>query len=139
MKKRMFAIPLAAALVLAGCGQRYTRSFGDSEMYSVEEIAMAMDTVEDEFEQDDYYSRCDLHSLEFDGDAEMTDGELERAKLCCKNNGLPEPDEVIRLAGEFTSPIFDTGALDSCTNYQWNYSLGRRNGGKWFIYDRGVG
>ena len=140
MKKKTAVICAAAlALTLTGCAQDFTIAYGDSQIYSQDDISAALGTLEDFFESDGFYSRCDLHSLEYGGDDYVTTDELDNAAQCCEAKGLPVPDEVIMLESSFRSPIFDTGSMNRYTDYNWNWYLCRCQGGSWYVYSWGEG
>lgn len=131
MKKKILALVLALALLLAGCGNVLTvkRVVGDSELYSKREIRSAMDVVTRHFAL--HFQGCTL--LELGYDEEKTLLEMEHHA----EDG--ESGDVMILTSSFYVADGD-GSLNPNSTYNgWSWELERNGLGGWQLVDWGYG
>lgn len=151
--KRMLAGLLSALLLLGlmGCGKKETADepnkaaekpdvtidYGESELYTKEELDDAIAVIEAEFST---WEGCELHSLTYGGDAACSDENIEWL------NGLEMKEQTepftqcILFSSSFHSPVEQRDAWDADTEYEgWQWWLGRSDGGAWELVTCGYG
>lgn len=151
--KWMLAGLLSAVLLLGlmGCGKKepadepnkaaekpdVTIDYGESELYTKEELDDAIAVIEAEFST---WEGCELHSLTYGGDAACSDENIEWL------NGLEMKEQTepftqcILFSSSFHSPVEQRDAWDADTEYEgWQWWLGRSDGGAWELVTCGYG
>lgn len=151
--KWMLAGLLSAVLLLGlmGCGKKETADepnkaaekpdvtidYGESELYTKEELDDAIAVIEAEFST---WEGCELHSLTYGGDAACSDENIEWL------NGLEMKEQTepftqcILFSSSFHSPVEQRDAWDADTEYEgWQWWLGRSDGGAWELVTCGYG
>lgn len=151
--KWMLAGLLSAVLLLGlmGCGKKepadepnkaaekpdVTIDYGESELYTKEELDDAIAVIEAEFST---WEGCELHSLAYGGDAACSDENIEWL------NGLEMKEQTepftqcILFSSSFHSPVEQRDAWDADTEYEgWQWWLGRSDGGAWELVTCGYG
>ena len=151
--KWMLAGLLSAVLLLGlmGCGKKETADepnkaaekpdvtidYGESELYTKEELDDAIAVIEAEFST---WEGCELHSLAYGGDAACSDENIEWL------NGLEMKEQTepftqcILFSSSFHSPVEQRDAWDADTEYEgWQWWLGRSDGGAWELVTCGYG
>ena len=102
-------------------------SYGNSVIYSTEEIDAAVQAVKEDFKNLD---GCKLYSLSYAGDQ---DNEEEIKYI----NEFGKYDKCIVFNSEFRSPLFGGGAWTSNTIYTWKWYVGRNEHGSWEVVQKG--
>lgn len=151
--KWMLAGLISAVLLLGlmGCGKKETADepnkaaekpdvtidYGESELYTKEELDDAIAVIEAEFST---WEGCELHSLTYGGDAACSDENIEWL------NGLEMKEQTepftqcILFSSSFHSPVEQRDAWDADTEYEgWQWWLGRSDGGAWELVTCGYG
>ena len=151
--KWMLAGLLSAVLLLGlmGCGKKETADepnkaaekpdvtidYGESELYTNEELDDAIAVIEEKFST---WEGCELHSLTYGGDAACSDENIEWL------NGLEMKEQTepftqcILFSSSFHSPVEQRDAWDADTEYEgWQWWLGRSDGGAWELVTCGYG
>lgn len=151
--KWMLAGLLSAVLLLGlmGCGKKETADepnkaaekpdvtidYGESELYTKEELDDAIAVIEAEFST---WEGCELHSLTYGGDAACSDENIEWL------NGLEMKEQTepftqcILFSSSFHSPVEQRDAWDADTEYEGlQWWLGRSDGGAWELVTCGYG
>lgn len=151
--KRMLAGLLSALLLLGlmGCGKKETADepnkaaekpdvtidYGESELYTKEELDDAIAVIEAEFST---WEGCELHSLTYGGDDACSNENIEWL------NGLEMKEQTepftqcILFSSSFHSPVEQRDAWDADTEYEgWQWWLGRSDGGAWELVTCGYG
>lgn len=150
--KWMLAGLLSAVLLLGlmGCGKKETADepnkaaekpdvtidYGESELYTKEELDDAIAVIEAEFST---WEGCELHSLTYGGDAACSDENIEWL------NGLEMKEQTepftqcILFSSSFHSPVEQRDAWNADTEYEGlQWWLGR-SGGAWELVTCGYG
>ncbi|MBQ7255387.1 MAG: hypothetical protein IJS31_03970 [Oscillospiraceae bacterium] len=132
--KKTLALILAAVMLLslAACGAKpaVTVDYGESEMYTKEQLAEAAKLIEktiDGFEGD-----CELHSLTYLGDERSGADLAYIASL-----GLGDYNNCMVFGSSFRSPKDGGGAWEPDTEYTWEFYLGSENGTDWEVVTYG--
>ena len=104
----------------------------ESEIYSQEDIAAAIDAVKREFKRS--WSGCTLKEISYAGDETVR---KEQEYIL----GFGDYDEGIVLLSSFTVDEHGgDGSLEPNHTYtRWSWYLARKNGGKWKIVTSGYG
>lgn len=121
--------------VLTGCPgnvENVVIDYGDSKLYTTEEINKAVGLVKEEFKTLD---GCTLYTLSYAGD------EWSEREKNCRNSGQEETKYVlcIVLNSSFYSPRKGGGGWDANTEYTWNWIIGKETDGEWKILGYGYG
>ena len=151
MMKKAFLLLfiLALALALAACGNGAMTEdeaapesgpvidYGESELYSQEDMAAAVALIQNEFAG---WEGCELHSVTYAGDECVTDDNIEWMNKLKDGQSVdgPEFTQVIEFLSDFHSPVEGGGAWnadDEYTNWQW--WLARSEGGDWQLLSWG--
>ena len=133
MKKNYSAILcILLVLCLSACGgeiSEATTHSVDSDMYSQEDIASAIDVIKKEFKSN--WKGCTLKEIYYAGD----DSSIAYQDWAERN----DTDEVIVLLSSFdVDSSGGDGSLNPNSTYNgWNWILVRENGGKWQHVDQG--
>lgn len=133
MKKNYSAILcILLVLCLSACGgeiSEATTHSVDSDMYSQEDIASAIDVIKKEFKSN--WKGCTLKEIYYAGD----DSSIAYQDWAERN----DTDEVIVLLSSFdVDSSGGDGSLNPNSTYNgWNWILVRENGGKWQHVDHG--
>ena len=131
MKKLSVILSLLLVLiVLASCAKtsEYTLEYGESNMYSREDIESAAKAVLDEFNT---FDGCVLYSLEYAGDEKCKD-ELSYVNSL-KDDGGEDFVDCLVFYSEFRSPIKGGGAWSPNDIYTWDWYLGREKDDEWVL------
>lgn len=139
--KKIFALAAAAmtALMLTSCGNNeYSVCYGESQLYSKEDIERAVYTVDDYIHNNKTFKHCDIHCIDFAGDTECQE-ESREGRI---RDGV-EYSQILVLTSDFKTPKFDLfgdmGGFNSDQEYtDWRWILGRTNGSDWTIVGQGV-
>lgn len=130
MKKLSVILSLLLVLiVLVSCAKTsdYTLEYGESNMYSNEDIESAAKVVVEKFNT---FHGCVLYSLEYAGD-EKCENELSYVNSL-KDDGEEFVDCLV-FYSEFRSPIKGGGAWSPNDIYTWDWYLGREKDGEWVL------
>lgn len=134
--KRIFALLLVAVslVVLTACTKTsdYTLEYGESQIYSNEDIESAAKAVLDKFNT---FDGCVLYSLTYAGD-EICNDELSYVNLL-KDDKEEEFVECLVFYSEFRSPINGGDAWIPNDIYTWSWYLGREKDGEWVLMTYG--
>ena len=136
MKKLSVILSLLLVLiVLVSCAKTsdYTLEYGESNMYSNEDIESAAKVVVEKFNT---FHGCVLYSLEYAGD-EKCENELSYVNSL-KDDGEEFVDCLV-FYSEFRSPIKGGGAWSPNDIYTWDWYLGREKDGEWVLVTYGYG
>ncbi len=119
-------------LCLSACGGEISEAKihnVDSDMYSQEDIASAIDVIKKEFKSN--WKGCTLKEIYYAGD----DSSISHQEWSERNNA----DEVIVLLSSFdVDASGGNGSLNPNSTYSgWNWILIRESGGKWHHVDHG--
>lgn len=132
--KKIYSAILCILLVLclSACGgeiSEATTHSVDSDMYSQEDIASAIDVIKKEFKSN--WKGCTLKEIYYAGD----DSSIAYQDWAERN----DTDEVIVLLSSFdVDSSGGDGSLNPNSTYNgWNWILVRENGGKWQHVDHG--
>ena len=132
--KKLYSAILCILLVLclSACGGKISEATThsvDSEMYSQEDIASAIDVIKKEFKSN--WKGCTLKEIYYAGD----DSSIAYQDWAERN----DTDEVIVLLSSFdVDSSGGDGSLNPNSTYNgWNWILVRENGGKWQHVDHG--
>lgn len=139
--KKISALAAAAmaAFMLTSCADNgYTVSYGESQLYTQEDIERAIFTVDDYIQNNKTFKRCDIHCIEFAGDNECQE-ESREGRI---RDGV-EYSQILVLTSDFKTPKFDLfgdmGGFNSDQEYtDWRWILGRTDNGIWEIVGQGV-
>lgn len=136
MKKIHSAILcILLVLCLSACGGKISEATThsvDSDMYSQEDIASAIDVIKKEFKSN--WKGCTLKEIYYAGDD---------SSIACQDraerNDTDEVIEVIVLLSSFDVDFSGgDGSLNPNSTYNgWNWILVRENGGEWKHVDHG--
>ncbi len=128
--KRIIAIILAviSLFMFTACAKTrdYNLEYGESQMYSNDDIESAAKAVVKEFNS---FHGCVLYSLTFAGDDVCEDELLYVNSL--KEDGGEEFVECLVFCSEFRSPVNGGGAWTPNDIYTWSWYLGRETDGEW--------
>lgn len=132
--KKLYSAILCILLVLclSACGGKISEATThsvDSEMYSQEDIASAIDVIKKEFKSN--WKGCTLKEIYYAGD----DSSIAYQDWAERN----DTDEVIVLLSSFdVDSSGGDGSLNPNSTYNgWKWILVRENGGKWQHVDHG--
>lgn len=133
--KKLISVILCVLLLfgLCACNRRKTDDvkmpFVESEIYSQEDISLAITTITQEFDKE--WSGCTLTEIYYAGD----DVSAEYRDWAERHNA----DEVIVLLSSFDtdSPAGNSGLNSDFTYKNWNWILVRTAGGEWKHVDHG--
>ena len=106
-------------------------TYGDSLIYSHEDIDKAVTEVEKDFSK---MKGCRLYSLSYAGD------EKGKYELESYNRDLPEEERVkdcIVFNSVFRSPLLGGGAWEAHAIYTWNWIVVRDETGRWKVVNKG--
>lgn len=145
--KRLFiaAISLALLLSISGCGNEEDHAYafeivdwGESELYSDDDITSAIDTVAAYFETE--FKGCSLTQIRYPGDDARYLGD-DSSGLYDQWAENYETDEAIVLLSSFdTDSSGGDGSLYPNYTYQeWQWILTRNTGGVWEVATYGYG
>lgn len=100
-------------------------NYGDSKIYSHNDIYSAIKVVEDEFST---WSGCELHLLEYMGDDYCT----EQIDYCNELGDGKKFTQCIVFDSSFHSPKLGGGAWNADEEYSnWEWFLAREDNGEW--------
>ena len=136
MKKLSVILSLLLVLiVLVSCAKTsdYSLEYGESNMYSNEDIESAAKVVVEKFNT---FHGCVLYSLEYAGD-EKCENELSYVNSL-KDDGEEFVDCLV-FYSEFRSPIKGGGAWSPNDIYTWDWYLGHEKDGEWVLVTYGYG
>ena len=130
--KRTIALILVAVflVVLTACAKTsdYTLEYGESDMYTKQDIESAAKAVLDEFNT---FDGCVLYSLTYAGDEKCMD-ELSYVNSLKDDEGEEFVDCLV-FDSEFRSPIRGGGAWTANSIYTWSWYLGREKDSEWVL------
>lgn len=131
MKKIFAAVTAAACMIpLSACGQRYTVTYGESDIYSEEEMNAAICEIDLKFSRDGF-KHCDLHSVAYAGDECNSRENIQ----WLRELGGKNYTQCIEFVSDFRSPRFSflsDGAWNVNEEYtDWQWWLARTDGGSW--------
>ncbi len=99
--------------------------YGKSEIYSKEDIELAIKVVDKEFAK---FPNCKMISIKYAGD------DISAQELI---NGY---DECIVIYSSFHTGKYNTEAFEPDTEYKkWSWILCRKNGKDWILVNNGIG
>lgn len=128
------AVAVTLIFVLACTFMRpVTMDYGQSELYTQEEIASAMEKVQSHIGS---WDGCKLYSISYAGDKNSQD-ELDYINGLAAD-GVTYADCMV-LSVAFRSPLFGGGAWNANFLYHWSWYLGRTETGDWEAVTWGVG
>ena len=133
--KKLIPVILCILLLFSLCacnGEKIDdvkNSFMESEIYSQEDISLAISTITEEFKKE--WNGCTLTEIYYAGD----DVSAEYQDWAERYNA----DEVIVLLSSFDtdSPAGNSGLNSDFTYKNWNWILVRTAGGEWKHVDHG--
>lgn len=146
--KWMLAGLLSAVLLLGlmGCGKKETADepnkaaekpdgtidYGESELYTKEELDDAIAVIEAEFST---WEGCELHSLTYGGDDACSEENVAWMNELGDEETSPEPfTQCVLFESSFHSPVEQRDAWDADTEYEgWQWWLARSEGGAWTL------
>lgn len=136
MKKSVAAILAFLCIVLiAGCGSTTTSDvkidYGNSSVYSQEDMDAAVRRIEEEFGT---WDGCELHSITYSSDevCNTSDNIAWMNELEAANDAEETFTQCIMFTSEFHSPKEGGGAWEADKEYTaWQWWLGRSDGGEW--------
>lgn len=105
--------------------------YGESDIYTSQEIASAVDCVKADFVSFSLQG-CRLFSLSYAGDQKS----LRETETQFRYGRRPY-DEFIVIDSAFLSPLFGGGGWNNGSMYYWSWILGRKAGGSWVVVDKG--
>lgn len=136
--KRLIILLLTVMCVLglAGCGDgaisKAEISYGNSEIYSKEDMDAALKLIKDEFSA---WEGCELHSISY-----SSDDECNSQNIAWMNELAPGHDlsgnftQCIMFKSTFHSPKNGGGAWNTDTEYtNWQWWLARADDGEWHL------
>ena len=145
--RKMIALLLTVkcVVILAGCGAKYspevTIDYGNSSIYSKEDMDSAIQMIKKEF---DTWDGCELHSITYGMDDECNDENIKWMNECNDENikwmnELEEANDAkesftqcIMFKSNFHSPKEGGGAWNADEEYtDWQWWLARSDGGQW--------
>lgn len=134
--KSMLAVILSALTLFCVCScdadiSNYTVDYGESAIYSKQDISSAVDEIINTFKDMD---GCKLYSLSFTSDETCK----ENIDYCNELEINADFDECIVFDSHFRSPVFG-GAWNENEDYYWTWYLARKDGGKWNLLTYGYG
>ncbi|MCR4923359.1 MAG: hypothetical protein K5931_05055 [Lachnospiraceae bacterium] len=105
--------------------------YGDSELYTKEDMDACIKLIEDEFNT---WEGCELHSISYSSDDEAnTEDNIKWMNELNEGSADAEPlTEVMMFTSDFHSPVEGGGAWEpdeEYTDYEW--WLARSKGGDW--------
>ena len=116
----------------AGCGGKTSEIKThnvESELYSQEEIAAAVETIKKEFKSN--WNGCTLKEIYYAGD----DSSEEHQDWADRNNA---DEAIVLLSSFYVDPDGGDGSLNTDYTYEnWNWILVRTNDGEWVHVDHG--
>ncbi len=130
MNKDIFVLwILSISLSLCACGGKTNGvviNYGESEIYSDDEINLAVEVVKAQFEE---FEGCELHTLSYAGDSAC------KAYLayCCDLDENKDFVECIVFNSSFHSPKNGGGAWEADYEYTWSWYLAREKNGSWTL------
>lgn len=120
-------VVLGAPVFEKAYAPKVTVSYGNSTVYSKEEIDLAVQAVQEDFKK---MNGCKLFSLSYAGDKRSIED------LSYINEFAPY-DDCLVFNSEFRSPLLGGGAWEANTVYKWTWYLGRTDNGKWEVVQKG--
>ena len=102
-----------------------TFDYGNSEIYSIEDRKEAVQIIENKFNS---WDGCKLYSISYTSD-ELCKRELDYCNTLAKDG--TEYAECIVFRSRFRSPIFNAGAWNPNSEYNWSWYLARTENGNW--------
>ena len=129
------ALILSLVFVLGGHSRNIddaTINYGDSALYTTNDINKAVSVVISEFNT---FDGCVLHSLSYAGD------EKSKKELDYYNSVLEDKEYVscIVLNSSFHSPENGGGAWEADAEYTWEWILVKESAGDWILLTYGHG
>ena len=109
-----------------------TIDYGNSELYSAEEMESAVSLIEEKFYS---WEGCKLYEIYY------TDDTLCQRELDYVNTLAPDGviyTQCIVFRTRFRSPLFGGGAWNSNAVYDWSWYMARTDGGQWELLTWGV-
>lgn len=105
-------------------------SYGNSELYSEEDMNAAIKLIEEEFYT---WEGCQLHSITYSSDSECNAENIAWMNELAKANGLADNfTQCIMFKSDFHSPKIDSGAWNPDEEYtDWQWWLAREEEGNW--------
>lgn len=131
--RRFFTLVCILIFVFTGCSGKsddLAIDYGDSTLYTTEEIDRAISVVQEEFSA---FDGCKLQSLSYAGDEKS---EMELAYYNSAEQGK-EYVSCIVLHSTFRSPENGGGAWTADTEYAWDWILVKESAGDWVLLTYG--
>ena len=109
-----------------------TIDYGESELYTKEELDDAIAVIEAEFST---WEGCELHSLTYGGDDACSEENVAWMNELRDEETSPEPfTQCVLFESSFHSPVEQRDAWDADTEYEgWQWWLARSEGGAWTL------
>ena len=143
MKRRLVVCLFLAALVLLpGCGAKQENKvaidYGSSSLYTREDMDAAISQIMKEFNT---WKGCELHSIRYASDEKCNSENLAWLNRTQAARDAKELfTQVISFVSDFHSPKKNTAMTAWNEDYEytdWQWWLGRSDGGKWKLVDWG--
>ena len=119
--------------LLCACGgaqQDVQIDYGDSQVYTTEEMDAAIQVIQDTFAD---FKGCTLYALTYAGD-EVCENELGYCQSLSKGETVTS---CMVFHSVFRSPKEGGGAWEADTEYTWSWYLGKLESGKWVLLTYG--
>ena len=122
-----------SGMAFSSCSDKYADvdiDYSISSLYSEDEMDAAIKLIEQEF---DGWEGCEMHSIKYAGDGDMTAENMEWVNSIAEINGFnSDYTECISFLVTFHSPVDGGGAWIPNTEYtDMKWWLARKNGGSW--------
>ena len=132
-RSRLLLCILCLCLLLTACGRQNVQiDYGESHLYSDDEISAAVQVILTEFNS---WRGCLLYSLTYQGDEACN---AENLAYCNDLGDGQEFTECIFFDSTFRSPLRGGGAWNANCTYEWSWCLAREDGGDWVLLTWGV-
>ena len=135
MRKTVAILLLISSLfALAGCAGKPKAEiridYGDSALYSKEDMAAAIIEIRKEF---DTWEGCELHSITYGSDAACSEDNIAwMNELEAANDAQETFFQCIMFKSDFHSPKNGGGAWEADAEYtDWQWWLARSENGQW--------
>lgn len=133
--KKTAALTAAAVMsvTLASCGkQRYTVTYGESDIYTKADMESAVQAIETKFAD---FKGCNLEWVYYSGDDAVTSDNLDWMNELGEANGYGRFDEVIEFESTFHTPLFGGDDVwEKNKDYEgWQWWLAREKDGEWQV------
>ena len=133
---------ITSLFVLAGCAGKPKAEiridYGDSTLYSKEDMAAAITEIRKEF---DTWEGCELHSITYGSDAACSEENIAwMNELEAANDAQEAFSQCILFKSDFHSPKNGGGAWNADQEYtDWQWWLARSENGQWKLMTWGYG